>query len=414
MLDHEQLAYIPKNTRNNWNKFKHDNYDCNDWVSPFLVQFEDIKTIYMREHLRKTILLLITISNGYQNVLSSITKKKSLVKQNAKTIVTSIESLVKVSNINIVRACRFYGVSKDWFYREKRKVYCSLSPFKLCYKQHPNQLTQTEVMAIETIVRNPDNYGKTKTTLYYTALRNALVFCGKSTFNKYASALGYKKFKYIKKQLEHKFRASRVFEWLHVDITYVPTLESGMQKVAFVKDNFSKGLLHYKSTTGKADSYFIATLFQETFEKYNLFDAKDSINILSDGGSENKGELLSWIKHIKAPPVVSKITAKTDEFPFTNNMAESTHSIYKTEFLKKQISKNTTEHLKNLASFFEYYNNKRYPTELYGLTPLEVVNGKIPNKHFYKEQIQQARKDRVVVNQNFNNCPVVLRKSISS
>lgn len=70
MLNHEQLAHIPKNTRNNWNKFKHEYYDLDDWVKPFLVQFEDIKTIYMRQHLRKSMHLLLHISNGYHQIIT--------------------------------------------------------------------------------------------------------------------------------------------------------------------------------------------------------------------------------------------------------------------------------------------------------------------------------------------------------
>lgn len=407
MLDHEQLAYIPKNTRNNWNKFKHDNYHCEDWVKPFLKNFEDIKDVYMQAHLRKTIVLLLSISKGYQNVLSSITQQKSLLKQNAGTIVNAIDKLVNVTNIKVERACKLFCVSKDWFYREKRKITCSLSTFKICFKQHPNQLTYEEVRHIEQVIFKSSNYGKPKTTLYYQALKDELIFCGKSTFFKYATALGYQRPKLVKKINKIGFRASCIFEWLHVDITYVPTLEDGMQKVAFVKDNFSKGLLHYKSTTGKADSNFISELFQETFDKFSLFEHEKPIHILSDGGSENKGQLLTWIKNIKAPPSVSKITARTEEFPFSNSMAESTHSIYKTEFMRKELSKTTHEHLINLARFFDYYNNERYPTELYGLSPSEVLKGKTPNKHHYKERILQARKDRILVNQNFNKCPVI-------
>jgi len=329
MLDQEQLAFIPKNTRKNWNKFKHEHYDCEDWVKPFLENFQDIKDIYMREHLRKTMLFLLTVSNGYHQVLSSVAKNKKLLKENTIAMVTSIEKLVEVSNIKVSRVCKFYGVSKDWFYREIRKHTCSLSTTKRCFKKHPNQLTTQEVYNIEQVIFNPNNYGKTKTTLYYQALRDELIYCAKSTFCKYATVLGYQKPKHKNRIPKKGFRATRVFEWLHVDITYVPTQESGMQKVAFVKDNFSKAILHYKSTNGKASSGFIKQLFQETFDKYDLFNQPYPINILSDGGSENKGQFLSWIKHIKAPPVVNKITARTDEFHFSNSMSESTHSIFK-------------------------------------------------------------------------------------
>ena len=201
-------------------------------------------------------------------------------------------------------------------------------------------------------------------------------------------------------------RASRVFEWLHVDITNVNTLEDGIQKVAFVKDNFSRGILHYSSTSGKAGSEFIKNLFSETFEKYNLLNAIKPINILSDGGSENKGELLTWINNIQAPPMVTKITVQTKDFPFSNSMSESTHSIYKTEFLHGKYSLNEKTHLKDLEKFVEYYNLYRYSTDLFGLTPIEIVNGKIPDKHFFKEKIQNSRKDIVKINQEFNDCVI--------
>ena len=407
MLDQEQLSHITANTRKNWNKFKHKHYDCEEWVKPFLENFEDIKQIYMKEYLRKTIMILLTVSNGYSTILSSITKSKKLLQGNSEAIVNSINKLVTVSGIKVSRACTFYGVSKDWFYREKNKLHCSVSTFKRCFKQHPNQLTIKEVSIIEQVILDPNNFGKTKTTIYYQALRKGVLYCAKSTFYKYATALGYQKPKYKKKRFKKGLRASRVFEWLHVDITLVPTLEGGMQKVAFVKDNYSKAILHYKSTNEKAGSEFIAALFQETFEKYDLFNQPSPINILSDGGSENKGQFISWIKHIKAPPVVNKITARTDEFPFSNSMSESTHSILKTEFLRKQLSKNESEHLKNLDKFVLYYNNERFPGELNGLKPLEVIEGKIPNKNYFKENIQQSRKNRVEVNQNFNDCPVL-------
>jgi len=406
MLDQEQLTHIPINTRKNWNKFKHEDYDCEDWVKPYLENFEDIKQVYIKEHLRKTMMILLTISKGYSAVFSSVTKNKKLLQNNEEVIVNSINKLITVSGIKVARACQFYGVSKDWFYREKSKLPCSLSIFKRCFKQHPNQLTPQEVSVIAQTIFDQNNFGKTKTTLYYAVLRKGLLYCAKSTFCKYATALGYQKPKHKKRSAKKGFRATKVFEWLHVDITYVPTLNDGMQKVAFVKDNFSKAILHYKSTNEKAGSEFIATLFQETFEKYDLFNQPCPINILSDGGPENKGQFISWIKHIKAPPVVNKITARTDEFPFSNSMSESTHSILKTEFLKKQVSKNETEHLKNLNKFVLYYNNERFPGELLGLKPLEVVDGKTPDKNYFKENIQQSRKNRIAINQNFNDCPM--------
>ncbi len=85
-------------------------------------------------------------------------------------------------------------------------------------------------------------------------------------------------------------------------------------------------------------------------------------------------------------------------------MAESTHSILKTEFLKGQITQNRKTHLQNLEQFYHYYNHERYPTEHFGFTPDEVLNGKIPNRHLFKTEIKQAQQGRIKTYQAFNAC----------
>ncbi len=171
-----------------------------------------------------------------------------------------------------------------------------------------------------------------------------------------------------------------------------------------MKDNFSSALLHYKSTNGKAGSEFIRELFQETFEKYSLFDHSQPIHILSDGGTENKGLFLEWLGGIKAPPIVTKLTARSDKFPFSNSMSEITHRLYKSTFMNGRISKNESEHLIDIAAFFHEYNNHWYLGKNFGYTAMEVLNGKVPDKNRFKEQIRIAQKQRLTHNQNVQFC----------
>ena len=383
MLDTEQLKQLPKTTKHNWNKFKHEDYYGYDWAEAYIEQFDNIKDVFASAFLYKAMRFMVKSHRGYNKMLQELTHNKNLLKLHASSIVNSIEKMSDFAKIKVTTACKYYGISKDWYYLQKRKVYCEISPLKSCYRQHPNQLTQHEINVIEKTISKDANKGKTKTTLYYEAMNKGELFCGKSTFNKYASAFGYQKPIRFKRTKKKGFRASRIFEWLHVDITYVQTLDDGLQAVAFVKDNFSKAILHYTSTNGKAGSEFIKNLFQETFNKYKLFDLKDPINILSDGGSENKGALISWINNIIAPPIVSKITARTDEFPYPNNMSESTHSIYKSEFLNGLVSKNVKFHLLSLERFMVYYNEERYFTEHTGRRPIDILNGEIPDKYLF-------------------------------
>ena len=76
------------------------------------------------------------------------------------------------------------------------------------------------------------------------------------------------------------------------------------------------------------------------------------------------------------------------DFPHSNSMAESTHSISKTEFMQGSHSLDKNQHLKDLETFFSYYNEERYPFEFYGLTPKEVLNGEKPDKSKFKKQIK--------------------------
>ncbi len=69
-----------------------------------------------------------------------------------------------------------------------------------------------------------------------------------------------------------------------------------------------------------------------------------------------------------------------------------------------KISLNTKSHLLSLERFFHYYNYERYFTEHTGLRPIDILKGKIPDKYMYKERIEQARENRIRINQSFNAC----------
>ena len=408
MLSVEELNKIPRNTKRNWKRFKHSNYYGFEMAEAYIDDFDHIKDVLRNKHLKSAMKFMCTLSNGYKSLISEIEDNKKLVKKHKHQISNAISKIAKQGKLNISKACHLFGVSKNWFYRHRKKEKCTISKIGKCFKQHPNQLTYKEVAVIETIVSKLKNFGKTKTTLYYSALRDGILACGMSTFFKYADLTGYvkqKKKPKIKQQIG--LRANDVFEWLHIDVTLIQTQNEGIQRVAFVKDNFSRGLLHYKSTSGSANSHFIRKLLEETFAKYYLLDAKNPINILTDGGSENKGAVLDWINDLTAPPVVRKITAKTFEFPFSNSISESTHSIYKTEYMKRKLSTNVEHHIKDLDCFMNYYNHERYPGDLFGYTPFQVLNGSKPNKNKFREVIKEAQQNRLIENREFNDCPIL-------
>ena len=407
MLSFEEINKIPRTTRNNWNRFAHADYFGYEIAQDYITDFDYIKDVLTKKHLNRAMKFACSLSYGYSDLIGKIEQNKKLLREHAGNITFSIKRITRLGKIKVTDACKIFGVTKDWYYTHRNPRTCSLNLFGKCFKQYPNQLTSKEVKTIENIIKAPENQGKPKTTLYYRAINQKVIICGRSTFSKYANFFGYKRIRKVKHKGDEKpkpFRASRPFEWLHVDVTFIQTQQDGIQKVAFVKDNFSKALLHYKSISDKVNGNFIKELFEETFKKYKLYDASKPINILSDGGPENKGVFLEWVNQITAPPLVTKITANTPGFPYSNNMSESTHSIYKTEFMKSKFSLNINQHFIDLDQFMLYYNYERYPCEHYGVIPMDVLNGEIPNKAKYKEPINEARIKRIEKNKEFNQC----------
>lgn len=88
-------------------------------------------------------------------------------------------------------------------------------------------------------------------------------------------------------------------------------------------------------------------------------------------------------------------------------MSESTHSIYKTEFMRGKFSYDQTQHEKDLERFIRYFNFERFLCRNYGLTVLEVLDGQIPNRQRFRNEIREAGKIRIENNRTFNQCPVI-------
>ncbi|MGP8215546.1 MAG: hypothetical protein ACLQQ4_08285 [Bacteroidia bacterium] len=207
----------------------------------------------------------------------------------------------------------------------------------------------------------------------------------------------------VKELGSHAFRASRVFEYLHIDTTFILTEKQGSLRVAFVKDNKSKALLH-KAIVPDGKSNYIRDLLKDTFQMYGLQRSTQPINIVSDGGPENKGEVIKWVDRFKKDKVL-KLTAKED-FEYSNNMVESLNHIFKNEFLRERVIQDEFSLKKHLEAFDEYYNWNRYPIELYGYAPMEVVKGKVPDKHRFAYRIKRAQKKRYIINKSTTYCGI--------
>lgn len=302
LLPHEAVQQIPRTTRNEWHKKDLQKSFGYSFCALYIKHFNDVAFAHKYSFTRYTLSVAISIQKTFLTITQNTLLYKKLLRTQAHNIVEHITTLAQ-KGFSVKQSCKLFGIKASWYFYHKRKINCPLNALKICFKQQPNQLTGSEQQSIKHWIQKSENKYKNLTQLYYEALNDQIVFCSKATFNHYAKLFGYKKvFRKPKAKSKKGYRANHLFEALHIDTTYVPTLLDGILKLTMIKDNFSKAPLHFDITTSNINSSFIKQILEQTFDKYKLHDRTHDINIVTDGGAENKGEVIHWIGNIKAPP----------------------------------------------------------------------------------------------------------------
>lgn len=348
----------------------------------------DIRAVFTSKQLYRFVRFTCRIQNAYAQLLNLKDNSRLIQHEVRKFLVHAIDQLSRTVPRNV--AARVMNVSCQSYYRFRNNILCAKSRIKRCFRSLPQQLSLREIQIIDNAMSQPENFGMTKTTVYHT-LRNAgKLFCSLSTFYLYTREYTVQRLK--PKLIREKLRAERLFQYLHVDITEMICAD-GRKYVAFVKDNFSKAILGYRILENRASSN-IRSLFEDIFTEYGLRNYPERISIVSDGGSENKGELLRWMAEFV--PEVKKLTSGIDIR--SNAMSESVHHILKNEFLRGKIPDNPVV---TLIRFVNYHNNERYPVEHFGYSCNEVLRGAKPDPKRFEKQMAEARQIRKQENQTF-------------
>lgn len=122
--------------------------------------------------------------------------------------------------------------------------------------------------------------------------------------------------------------------------------------------------------------------------------------MICDGGSENKGLVDKFIDEKDSN--IRKLVALTD-IRFSNSMVEAVNKRMKYDFLFRTKLQNYEQTKRYLNYSVKQYNNKPH-SALYGLTPMEVFNGTLPDKNMFKPAMKYAVKKRKEINLKCLNC----------
>ncbi len=120
---------------------------------------------------------------------------------------------------------------------------------------------------------------------------------------------------------------------------------------------------------------------------------------MCDNGSENEGEINTFL--LRPDVEIEKLIAQVD-VNYSNSMIEAVNKRLKYYYLFPMQLKNY-EHLETYLPVAIENENTRENGVLYGYNPIQVLNGTIPDKSRFSQQIKQAKQKRTIDNRK-NRC----------
>ena len=383
---------IPRSTLSNWKRKDISRIIGCDAITDDEISL--LKEIAKCKKLLNAAKALYYLFNTISSLFKYADSKDELLKLNKTVILNTIEKVQPILGTKRILKSIGLSYSQMYYWIEKKK--CQNSIFQLCQPRHPNQLLPTEVDIVKDYLIDERFKNWSSLSIYYQALRDKTVCMGIGTWYKYANRFGIKrKFFRINRKQEIGIRASRPLQILHMDVTIFKPLDNTKVYIYFIVDNFSRVILNWK-TSVEYSSSIAMTLLKESISKHGV---RPDSTLITDGGPENQGEVS---KFTAGNQDIIQLIAQKDIIQ-SNSMIESVNKHIKYYYLFKNELKNLQDTITYLSTSVPDYNNKPHG-RLYGLTPNEVLNGNIPVKDNYQQDMIEARKNRLEQNRLIECC----------
>ena len=176
-----------------------------------------------------------------------------------------------------------------------------------------------------------------------------------------------------------------------MDITIFKTTNNAKVYLYLICDNFSRCIVGYKVST-KFDVNLVIENIKAVKEKYSLLK---NTSLIVDNGIENRTTNLNKFLNLEN---ITKEIAQIDIIE-SNSMVESVikqlkyYHIYPKNYNTPIGFINDVDHIVNAQ-------RNRPLAVLNGLSPIEVLNGYIPDQNSFATEIGVSRKARLVSNRN--------------
>lgn len=391
ILDTKVLKQIPRSTLHNWkSKDVHQLFGL-DSVHDFDENKEFLATFMKNRNLLQIVKSMYSIFSTYNTILGSIKNKNKVLRNSKEAIIKTIDNIKEAFGFS--EAIEAFGISYQQFYAWKKHIICKQNCKILCRKLNTTQLTEKEVSSISKYIQKPEYQYWSYSSIYYQILRDQTAAFGKTSFYKYVKQLSIQKRFAFKKKVLKGIRAEAPKEILHMDVTIFRCIDNARIYIYFLVDNYSRYILNWKASLKYSANISFKNI-TEAYHEHDLNLMPPFISLITDGGSENKGEVDTFVQ--RPTSNMKKLVAQSDII-FSNSMVEAVNKRIKYDYLFTRDILDIADAQKFLDWAVLNYNNKPH-TALFGLTPHEVFNGIVPDKDIFKQDIQLAAKNRREIN----------------
>lgn len=404
LLPRYVLDLIPYSTRYNWNHRDNSNIVGMDDPRIAPANIEIIRELIAEHHLFPVIKTLLYVNRFLSQEIQKIKGYRKILARSSGRIIHLVERFAPLleapfkSKNTRKRILRWIGVSIQQFrYWQRNGKGCPASLRNLCRVKHPQQLTTHETLTIQRYVQNQTFASWSLASIYFQILRDAAAFFALSTFYLYVRKLGltrtFPSFKYRKEGIQ----ASRPGEIIHADITEYRLADHRKVYIYHFADNFSRYPFRCMASFERKPEITLQNL-EAIIEAHPLL-FEERFTLLVDDGIENKGALSEFASRNRE--LVLLLIAGKD-IRVSNSMIEARNKSLKNEYLQnRQFT--SLEALQKFLDTEYLANYRNRPLEvLSGFTPAEVLNGDIPQKYRFSEDIATAKRNRIEENQAFN------------
>ena len=147
-------------------------------------------------------------------------------------------------------------------------------------------------------------------------------------------------------------------------------------------DNFSRCILGYKVST-KFDVGLVIENIREVKQRYKLIK---NTELIVDNGVENRTHVLNdFLETANIDKQIAQL-----HIAESNSMVESIFRQLKYYHIYPRNFETATDFMNQIDGIVKEHGNRPLNV-LYGLTPNEVLNGQLPKKQLYKNDITNSR-----------------------